>query len=73
MAQRRRISGLDRLTQLVHVVRAQRVLLDSDLGRLYGVSTKALVQAVKRNAERFPAASCFASPIARSKVCGHKM
>jgi len=36
------------------VVRGQRVLVDSVLAGLYGVSTKALNQAVKRNSERFP-------------------
>jgi hypothetical protein len=35
-------------------LRGQRVLLDADLAQLYGVATKALVQAVKRNLERFP-------------------
>jgi hypothetical protein len=35
-------------------VRGQRVLLDADLASLYGVSTKALNQAVKRNLDRFP-------------------
>jgi hypothetical protein len=35
-------------------LRDQRVLLDSDLVRLYGVETRALNQAVKRNAGRFP-------------------
>jgi hypothetical protein len=36
------------------LVRGQRVLLDADLASLYGVSTKALNQAVKRNLDRFP-------------------
>ena len=36
------------------VVRGKRVMLDADLGELYGVETRALNQAVKRNAERFP-------------------
>ena len=36
------------------VIRDQRVILDADLARLYDVETKALNQAVKRNAERFP-------------------
>lgn len=36
------------------VLRGQRVLLSNDLAHLYGVSTKALNQAVKRNLERFP-------------------
>ncbi len=35
-------------------IREQRVLLDSDLARLYGVETRALNQAVKRNPGRFP-------------------
>ena len=35
-------------------VRAHKVLLDADLAALYGVSTKVLVQAVRRNIERFP-------------------
>src|SRR5687768_13272694 len=35
-------------------VRGQRALLDVDLARLYGVETRALNQAVKRNLDRFP-------------------
>jgi hypothetical protein len=38
----------------IHVVRGQRVMLDSDLASLYGVPTGALNRAVKRNADRFP-------------------
>ena len=34
--------------------RDQRVILDADLASLYGVETRSLVQAVKRNADRFP-------------------
>jgi hypothetical protein len=36
------------------LVRGRRVMLDSDLAKLYGVPTKALNQAVRRNRERFP-------------------
>jgi hypothetical protein len=36
------------------LIRDQKVLLDKDLAELYGVPTKVLVQAVKRNADRFP-------------------
>ena len=36
------------------LLRGQRVMLDADLAELYGVETKVLNQAVKRNAERFP-------------------
>jgi ORF6N domain len=40
-------------------IRDQRVLLDADLARLYGVETRALNQAVKRNQDRFPAEFAF--------------
>jgi len=42
------------IEKAIHVVRGQRVMLDSDLAKLYGVSTGGLNQAVKRNADRFP-------------------
>ena len=38
----------------VQIARGEKVLLDSDLAELYGVETKSLNQAVKRNAKRFP-------------------
>ena len=38
----------------IHLVRGQKVILDTDLAALYGVEVKALNQAVKRNQERFP-------------------
>ena len=40
--------------QSILLIRGHRVMLDADLARLYGVSTKALNQAVKRNRDRFP-------------------
>jgi ORF6N domain len=43
-----------RIEHAIVIVRGLRVLLDADLAALYGVSTRALVQAVKRNRERFP-------------------
>jgi len=39
---------------VIYLVRGQRVLLDRDLAGLYGVETRVLNQAVKRNANRFP-------------------
>lgn len=39
---------------LLRVVRGERIILDTDLARIYGVETKALNRAVKRNADRFP-------------------
>ena len=44
----------DNLARLIRVIREQRVILDADLAALYGVQTRALVQAMKRNIERFP-------------------
>jgi len=42
------------ITPLIHSIRDQRVILDSDLASLYQVPTKALNQAVRRNQEKFP-------------------
>lgn len=44
----------ENIASLVHMVRGEKVLVDADLASLYGVSTGALNQAVKRNAARFP-------------------
>jgi hypothetical protein len=44
----------ERVGQLILVVRRQRVLIDEALAALYGVETRSLLQAVKRNLERFP-------------------
>jgi hypothetical protein len=49
----------ERITRAILLVRGRRVLLDADLAALYGVETRALVQAVKRNVERFPADFMF--------------
>ena len=49
----------ENLAKLVNVVRGEKVLLDADLAYLYGVATKVLNQAVKRNLDRFPADFMF--------------
>ena len=46
--------GVEALAGLVRWVRGERVMLDADLARLYGVETRALNRAVRRNAKRFP-------------------
>lgn len=46
--------AIERIAEAIHVLRGQRVLLDSDLAALYGVSTKHFNQQVKRNLARFP-------------------
>ena len=48
------IIPIERVAQSIRWIRGQKVLLDSDLAVLYGVATKALNQAVKRNCDRFP-------------------
>jgi hypothetical protein len=47
------------LAKLVHAVRHEKVLIDTDLAQFYGVETGALNRAVKRNASRFPADFMF--------------
>jgi phage regulator Rha-like protein len=49
----------ERIEQRIFVIRGQRVMLDSDLAELYGVETKYVVRAVKRNLARFPADFVF--------------
>jgi hypothetical protein len=44
----------DQLGRLIYEIRGHRVMLDSDLAAIYGVETKALNRAVKRNTDRFP-------------------
>jgi len=46
--------SVDQIEQAILLVRGQKILLDSDLAKLYGVETNALNKAVKRNSERFP-------------------
>jgi len=50
---------VERIERAILVLRGHRVLLDADLAVLYGVETKALNRAVKRNIERFPADFMF--------------
>ncbi|MBQ7177568.1 MAG: ORF6N domain-containing protein, partial [Victivallales bacterium] len=54
--------GMDYDAELKHhiyAVRGVQVMLDRDLAELYGVATKVLNQAVKRNADRFPEGFLF--------------
>jgi len=57
---------IDQLDRLIYEIRGQKVMLDVDLAEVYGVTTKALNQAVKRNADRFPAD--FAFQLTRQEV-----
>lgn len=42
------------IENMIYIIRGQKVMLDSDLAKLYGVETKTFNQAIKRNLERFP-------------------
>ena len=44
----------ERIEQAILLIRGEKVMLDADLAALYGVATRVLIQAVKRNVERFP-------------------
>ena len=52
-------SGLMPVENLIHIIRGQQVMIDSDLARLYGVETKRLKEQVKRNINRFPSDFMF--------------
>lgn len=52
-------SALLPIENLIHIIRGQQVMLDSDLARLYGVETKYLKRSVKANIKRFPADFMF--------------
>ena len=52
---------IEKVESAIHAVRGVRVMLDSDLARFYGVTTKVLNQAVRRKKRRFP--KDFAFPL----------
>ncbi len=50
---------IERVEQAIYLIRGNKVMLDRDLAALYGVETKVLNQAVKRNIKRFPSDFMF--------------
>ena len=50
---------MERIERAILFIRGEKVMLDSELAELYGVETKVLNQAVKRNVGRFPPDFCF--------------
>jgi ORF6N domain len=60
---------LEAIEGRIFVLRGHRVMLDRDLAGLYGVETRALNQAVKRNADRIQTTSCSSSPWKRRRPC----
>src|SRR5438093_4703561 len=49
----------EQIERAIFLIRGEKVILDSDLARLYGVTAKRLNEQVKRNKERFPADLVF--------------
>jgi ORF6N domain len=56
MAKKKRIkvATANDIEKSIHVIRGQRVILDADLARLYGVTTRRLNEQLSRNKDRFP-------------------
>ena len=67
------------IDSVIHLVRGERIILDTDLAKIYGIPTFRLNEAVKRNRDRFPKDFLFqltkdeyhalTSQIAMSKKC----
>jgi phage regulator Rha-like protein len=55
------------MEQKIFLIRGHKVMLDSHLAELYGVKTKVLIQAVKRNCNRFPTDFMFQLTFAETK------
>ena len=71
MAQRRKGTSLvpsERIDRAILIVRGHKVILDRDLAELYGVETRVLVQAVKRNVTRFPADFMFQLSVSEFRI-----
>lgn len=51
----------------IHIIRGQQVMLDSDLAEIYGYTTKAFNQQVKRNKDKFP--DDFMFQLSREVIC----
>jgi hypothetical protein len=64
--ERASILSLQHAAMCIHEVRNRRVIIDADLARIYGVTTKRLNEAVKRNRDRFP--TDFAFQLTRQEV-----
>jgi len=54
MSDKKSLVPLERIERIILIIRGQKVMLDSDLAELYGVSTRRLNEQTKRNIERFP-------------------
>jgi len=75
MGEQEPVAHIDPVLPLILVIRDQRVILDSDLASLYGVTNKRLKEQVRRNRERFPSDFAFQlTKMEKMEVaanCGH--
>jgi len=62
------VRRITKIQEQILIVRGQRVMMDSDLAKLYGVSTKHLNQQLKRNLKRFPIDFAFQLTLEEGKV-----
>ncbi|MDQ2855626.1 MAG: ORF6N domain-containing protein [Acidobacteriota bacterium] len=60
--------SVERIEKAIYFIRGEKVMLDRDLAKLYGVTTKAFNQAVKRNRGRFPEDFMFRLTIEEAKL-----
>lgn len=58
----------ENIVSQIHLIRGEKVILDVDLAILYGVETKQLTRAVRRNIHRFPADFMFQLTIEEMKI-----
>ena len=68
MAAKRELIPVGRIAQSIHLVRGQKVMLDTDLAALYEVPTGHLNRAVKRNSGRFPSDFMFRISAAEARI-----
>lgn len=63
----------DEIERAIHIIRGQRVMLDADLAKLYGVTTGRLNEQVQRNRDRLPVTSCFSLRHKSLQLCYREM
>jgi hypothetical protein len=66
MSDDKAIVPVERIERLIYLIRGQKVMLDSALAEIYGVTTKRLNEQVGRNADRFPIDCCVSAYAAGS-------
>src|SRR2546421_713159 len=62
------LATIEPVEPAIRVIRGQRVILDSDLAKIYGVTTKRLNEQVKRNLQRFPEDFMFLLTVGETRV-----